>query len=295
MEKTYAIGTSSEPRSSINGKDIFTFFAELKESTKYRESEIVNFCNKWTIDVTKLVATDGGIKNNFLKVRGKYMPLVEKFVKGNLFIYKEDLNLVNEHLSAFKLQVSPSPALVSKTVQSLYITFHTNSYLDAIERVIPIGHPDLEKKGFRLELYLVDQNIRKAGTTNLIELSGITINEIIKAKNVEALLSYDFKDNLIIHSIERDEKGNKKVVLKFGFPHQGQREYKNTDLVASHENGMGLEDTIIFYIWDFIANSNGKNIKLCIVCGRKVSRPDSSYCDNQSCKQKVRSKRNLKK
>lgn len=284
-------GRSVIPQTLGNKTDPYTFLAEFSELKVTDGNGIIAFLTKWGVYVDWF---DGNnpvsiVKDLLLKTKGKYQPLINKILlKDETPINITELEELNTALSNIKMVISPEKQDYLPRYNYLPI-FYKNGALDTIfSNIERIGHPAEDPIAARIKFLIRPAN-PKNSEIRMVKLDKHLITTIISNTEYDMINDELYHQWIVEYARPFNLESNHfeyEVLIRIGEPGKTLF-YKPSELNAVYRVKSTLDVVMARKIWQIFSNKNSK-IRLCLVCGKPTSRPNSKTCSRISCKHDLR-------
>jgi hypothetical protein len=286
-----SVGTQSAPDSASNNKSIHTFFSDFINIKETSVDDIVQFYYKWGIYIehNELIIPSLLI-DAFSKTHSIYAPIIKKILDGK---YKEltekEINLFNTNLGKIQLKIV-SPTL-SKPIEkySAIFCFYSDGKLDMEVNLKMIGHPSLAEKEARIIGTLKG---KMPLSVKLTPIDDTLLGYLSKQSGIELL--DEFRDKWIVESTNLNiAKGTNEIKLYIEDVMKREQKEKIEEVYAAYSHAQSLEEILVLKLWSYFSlPTSQKHKKLCIVCYKPVSRPNSKHCGSKICIKRIKSLKN---
>ncbi|MCX6784165.1 MAG: hypothetical protein NT141_03850 [candidate division WWE3 bacterium] len=294
MKKIIPVLEDSKPKSFGNNNDPYTFLAEFCELNTESWQKIENFSKRWDVYidvVAKYTPKQRDIKERFSQAKEKYESLINK-VRGLDYTYANysELEELNKDLSEIKVAVISENPGFGKLFNYLPVFCNSDTLETRFTSIEILGHPEISPKAAKIKILIEPTNQR-----NWVPIRKKLDSKLVK--DILTQINYPLDEKFLHQWVVASTKliGPRiryEATLKLGEPSELLVYAPNT-LRGMHTSGCGIESIVAQNIWRVLFGKNDK-IRLCRVCGRPASRPNSKTCKQAICRNRFRSLRNRK-
>lgn len=291
-------GADVKPETLKNKKDLYSFFADLNDLNTQSWAEIEGFASKWGVNYDQWLYDRSNPKlvlQQFTLIKQNYLALIQRVTfKQDFYLTQPELLDLNKALSTVSLKISSLSEQPDVTnFNDLYCYYQNGQLNTEFYNQKMIGHPD-ETKAAKLTFLMRPKDLRDQIGKAAIERKATKLDEklikiILRGKEFQ---TEEYRNKWVIEKREPGlDPNSTKITVRIGKKNESLKEPHKDELFASYRVTPTLETVIARKIWQYIS-SNNPNINLCIVCGRPISRPNSSHCSREECRNIIRAGRN---